>query len=135
MQKPTIYLFLILTVILTVSLVACNQAGKAVRNNVLLPQLRAVFPAIERQAVYGEVSEEALREFKLSLGVEEGVLSVGDPLIISLHWPPVKNAAIEGIMRKLEEEKIGKGVAESLIERINLFDESIKMLNARSSLP
>ena len=106
-------------------LLAIACAGKAARQNVLIPTMRNAWGGI-----VDNIDAGAPSGVELAARDERGAaLRAGDiERIVGAGWAGLKVAALRGIDAMLVAGTIGPGVAESLRERVRMFGEALEGL-------
>lgn len=104
-------------------LVFCVGCFAKAQVNTLVPSMELAWPAVRVEAVHGGASEAQVNAFAVSLAARDvsGIVTM---------WPTVRSFADLGITRMVSEGDISIGVAGSLRERLNNFEESVQALAA-----
>lgn len=99
-----------LALLLPLLLLASACVGGQVRQNVLIPDMRLSFSAIEPYVGESQMDE---------------ALDTGEPLKVkAVNWPMLRVKALAAIDAAQEAGDIGPGTARALKERVRLFDEA-----------
>lgn len=110
---------------LVILLTGCT--GPRTRNTILVPALIEAWPKVEALALTGGATETQVQLF-------ENSMRAGDRFGAAGHWIVVREAAFRGIDDRLASGSIGPGVAASLTELVNNFDNGIIDLTRRRVL-
>lgn len=118
---------------IALAVVAC--AGIHAREQTLIPAMQLAWKGIQVDVVVGIENledEPAKQILRTEVAAMTDALSSGDrERVISVDWPMLSGTALVGIRLRVNAGEIGPGVAESLRERIRVFDESWRKLQER----
>jgi len=113
-------------------------AGKAAREEVLVPAMRLASYGVEDDALVGveTLPLEIQEANRLIVKKFFGIIRDGDDAGIRLeaigYWGRVRELADTGIEAKLEDEVIGESVAKLLSDRVSDFDRALRAYITRS---
>ena len=127
-MRPTTKAFLIGLVAITGLLLSTNCAGIKVRESALIPAMQTAWPAVS--ASVSRASQTAATA-KLLKAMTDALDAQDRFAAKAVNWPLLKSFAMIGISIRLKAKEIGPGVAESLRERVRVFDLSYRKLIAR----
>ena len=109
-------------IFLAVTLSGC--AGMKARQSVLLPGIQRVWPHIMDDAINSfTVDDTLLQAFNQDI-------FAGNIPKIGLGWPAIRSMALAGV----DAESVSKGVKQSEVQRILMFDKAIHVLSGSSLL-
>lgn len=115
---------------LAMFIAAC--AGNLVRDEVAEPALASVWTRV-RVDIAAELENEPSAEGSLALAQADAAITTGDNMrMAGVPWPKLMLIARAGIQREASGGGLHPAVAESLIERVSQFQQTIDAYLKRS---
>lgn len=118
LRSKRLLLELIVAVVMCALSSGCDVGGKA-RDTALWPTIDTAWPNVKYDAQHGGAEAETLTAYEIAIETR-------DAQTVVLDWPPIKSAALTGIINQQQAGEIAIGVGDSKRERVSNFDAAVR---------